>query len=242
MEYIITYEVDRFLADFEYKSINRKISINHKHLDNGELFYYFKEFNGGYYFLDNNGNFFDTISGWYYRNNFHFEGETNKVPFNLFDDDNDELIKQKLKEGTNKMNQKTDKYKKTEIEKTTIEYIINQLKNFDLKNFKLKNGKIFHFERKNFMYYIHDNILESIKMMEKKKEKKKNYYKGDYIQENKGDILDGFLFCHGRGISTNNYFTIPPKNYPNTESKLFYNYRLGRGKIIGDKKEKFFLM
>ena len=79
------------------------------------------------------------------------------------------------------MNQETDISKKTEIEETIIEYIINELKNFDLKNVKLKNGKIYLFDSKNIVYYIHDNILEIYNDDEEEKGKEKNYYKGDYI-------------------------------------------------------------
>ena len=57
-DYKITYD-DGFLnAEFLYKSINKKININYRVLDNGELFYNFREFNNGFFFLDNKRNFF----------------------------------------------------------------------------------------------------------------------------------------------------------------------------------------
>ena len=66
-EYIIKFKQERFchVADFEFKSLNKKTTLNYKHLDNGELFYNFKLFNG-YMFLHNHNHFFDTVHGNYY--------------------------------------------------------------------------------------------------------------------------------------------------------------------------------
>ena len=84
----------------------------------------------------------------------------------MFDDDKDELIKQKIKKGINKMNKELDDNKKSKIDYEIVDFLIDELKNFDINNFKHKNGKIVEYYEYNksnyYIFKIHDNILEII--------------------------------------------------------------------------------
>ena len=96
------------LADFEIKSIKSKEQIKHHHLKTGELFFSLQLFNG-YMFQDKHGNFFDTAHGKYYNEDHYFIGDRDKIPFILFDNNKDELIKQKIKEASEKYRNEEDK-------------------------------------------------------------------------------------------------------------------------------------
>ena len=156
----------------------------------------------------------------------------------MFDDGKDELIKQKIKEGINKMKKELDD-KKWNIEYEIREFLENELKNFDIKNFKFKNGKIIiHYEYNNTStcYTIHDNIME-VKEIDENENKEQLKYVGDFVQNNESCYIDNILIPHGRGKSMNKFVSV---DYPNTESEIFYSILIGRGKVIGDKKDKFF--
>ena len=230
-DYIIIYKPDSYYANFEIKSINSKKEIKHEHLDTGELFFSLELFNG-FMFQDNHGNFFDTAHGKYYNKYYYFIGDKDKIPFIIFDNNKDELIKQKIKEAYEKRKNEEDDSKKYAIEKEVIDEIIKELNNYNLKNFKLLNGKyIFNFDKDDERSYrsIHNNIMEVY--INNKME-----YEGDFIQVNENLDLDLYiLLMHGKGKQTGYY-----GNFPNTEGEFFYDNRFGRGNIIGDKTEKFF--
>ena len=168
----------------------------------------------------------------------------------MFDDGKDELIKQKIKEGINKMDKESDDFKKWGIEYEIGEFLENELKNFDIKKFKVKNGKIIAHERFSnighyYIYKIHDNIMEVIKIYQNEK-KEEVMYIGDFIQINEEIYKDDSNFFsifyllnrHGRGRSNKHFFD--GDEYQNIESEVFYNGLLGRGRVIGNKKDKFF--
>ena len=230
-DYKITYDDVSWVAEFLNKSINNKVTIKHRHLDNGEFFYNFREFNSGFFFLSNKGKFFDTEHGSYYTNNIHFEGEINKIPYIMFDNDKDELIKQKIEEGINKMNKETDDNKR-KIENEIEDFLINELKNFDLKNFKIMNGIFYDSASNNCERKINENIM----VIYKNEEKDEIDYIGDFLQNNEDvdDYVYYFVIPHGRGKS-NKWFS-----KTESEGEVFYGNLLGKGKVIGDKKDKFF--
>ena len=234
--YKITYDDDSCEAEFLNKSINNKVTIKHEHLDNGELFYNFREFNNGYFFLYNKRNFFDTEHGCYYTKNIHFEGENNKIPYIMFDNDKDELIKQKIKEAIDKMNKESDDSKKYKIENEIEDFLINELKNFNIKNFKIKNGKFYdcYSDSKKCVRKVNGNIMK----IYKNEAEDELYYIGDFIQNNETDDITDFLIFHGKGKSINEWLSL---DYPNIESEVFYSELIGRGKSIGDNKDKLFL-
>ena len=113
-DYIITYKPDSYYANFEIKSINSKKEIKHEHLDTGELFFSLELFNG-FMFQDNHGNFFDTAHGKYYNKYYYFIGDKDKIPFVVFDNNKDELIKQKIKEAYEKRKNEEDDSKKIQL-------------------------------------------------------------------------------------------------------------------------------
>ena len=159
----------------------------------------------------------------------YFKGDEKKVPFVLFENDKDELIKQKIKEGVEKMKNESDDSKKRKIEDEIAEELSKELKNFEPKNFKFKNGKYFN----DRVYSINDNILELFDWKEKEK-----YYEGEFIQKNEVDEFGNwkiYLFPHGKGKSWEH------DNYPGIESEFFYYYRIGRGKELSNKNDKLFL-
>ena len=160
----------------------------------------------------------------------YFKGDEKKVPFVLFENDKDELIKQKIKKGVEKMKNESDDSKKRKIEDEIAEELSKELKNFEPKNFKFKNGKYFAYQ----FYSINDNILEEFYS----EEKKKKLYEGEFIQKNEVDEFGNweiYLLRHGKGKSWEH------DNYPGIESEFFYDYRIGRGKELGNKNDKFFL-
>ena len=215
------------LADFEIKSIKSKKKIKHHHLNTGELFFSLQLFNG-FMFQDKHGNFFDTAHGKYYNEDHYFIGDKDKIPFVIFDNNKDELVKQKIKEANEKYRNEEVDEKKNTIENEIIDEIIKELNNYDHKKFKLLNGRNIGNDDKNDERYtiIHDNIMEEYK-------DNKKIYEGHFIQENRDDYI--YLLYHGKGRQIGIY-----NKYPNTEGEFFYNNRVGLGNIIGDKTDKFF--
>ena len=140
-------------ADFEIKSIKSKERIKHHHLNIGELFFSLQLFNG-FMFQDKHGNFFDTAHGKYYNEEHFFIGDKDKIPFVIFDNDKDELIKEKIKEANEKYKNEEDAEKKKTIENEIMNEIIKLLNDYDHKNFKLLNGK-----------YVTDDIDGNFKIL-----------------------------------------------------------------------------
>ena len=182
-DYIITYDQNNYSfnswdAKFEFKSTKSVSTIHHKHLENGELFYNLKMFDG-YLFLDKNDILFDTIHRrvYVYKENYCFEGDENKEAFFLFENQN--LIENKIKEGKKKMDENSDEKTKNKIEEEIIEELEEEFKNYDFKKFKFKNGKYSNgFREENcYVYYIKDNKLEIYRPWHDKK----NYYNNDNI-------------------------------------------------------------
>ena len=214
-------------ADFEIKSIESKERIKHHHLNTGELFFSLQLFNG-FMFQDKHGNFFDTAHGKYYNDTHYFIGDKDKIPFVIFDNDKDELIKEKIKEANEKYKNEEDAEKKKTIENEIMNEIIKLLNDYDHKNFKLLNGK-----------YVTDDIDGNFKIIHNRTIEEylhhKKIYEGHFIQENRDDYV--YLLKHGKGKQTDlDLYDI----CPNTEGEFFYDRILGRGNIIGDKTEKFF--
>ena len=228
-DYIITYKQNYIGFDsdakLEIKSMMRNHRIKHYHLVTGHLFYDFRLFNG-YMFLDNHFNLFDKVHKRYYGYNCFFIGDKDKIPFVLFDNDKDEYIDRKIKEGVEKMKKEQNETIKNKIEKDMTDELIKELNNYRLENVKLKNGKhIGHI----YQVEVHDNRVECFRSNEKT-------YEGEFIQGNKGN--DIAMFRHGKGKCFNDIGLY--EKYPDTKSEFFYGERIGRGNIIDDKQEKFF--
>ena len=185
-------------------------------LKTGKLFFEPKIFSGGFMFLDNNHNFYDTCHKkiYFYKKRI-FEGDNNKEAFSLFD--NHILIENKIKEGINEIKQEPIEKNQKEIEDNICEEIKKEFDNFDFNKILLKNGKYIY--PKGDYYYIHDNIMEEY-------ENNKKILEGKFIQEIENNKI--FLKFHGNTINCE-------YNY---ENEFFYNYVIGGCKIYGDKNEK----
>ena len=224
--YILTYETQNIFAEanLEIKSFSN-YTMKHFQLETGHLFCNLRVFNG-YMFLDNHFNFFDTVHRRYYNNSYHFEGDEDKIPFVLFDNNKDEYLDRKIKEGVENMKKEQDETIKDKIENDIIDELIKDLKNYRLENFKFKNGK--YFFTPDWYYDIHNNQMQNFDLIE-------GSYEGEFIQViNYSHHIE--VARHGKGKNYSRY-----GKYPNTESEFFYQKRIGRGNIIGEKEEKFFL-
>ena len=133
------------------------IYFKYYQLKTGKLFFEPKIFSGGFMFLDNNHNFYDTChKKIYFYIKRIFEGDNNKEAFSLFD--NHILIENIIKKGIDNIKREPIENKQKEIEDNICEQIKKELDNFDFNKIILKNGK-YIYPNGNY-YYIHDNIME----------------------------------------------------------------------------------
>lgn len=109
--------------------------------------------------------------------------------------------------------------KRQKIENKYIEELKEELNKFDFNNIILKKGKYIYSE----VYYecIHDDKIEVF-------ENNKKTMEGKFIQEIKNGIIK--LIFHEK------YKSI----VDNYEGEIFYDCRIGRGEITGDKNKKFY--
>ena len=177
-----------------------------------------KAFNGGFLFKDKYNNLYNTAKNKIYFNcGFEFEGDLDKPAFSLFDgfDEFEKKIKNEIKKD------KSEEEKK-KLKNEIFEELKTKLEKFDMNNVILKNGKYFYSDIK--YVYIHDNILEYYENNEKLYE-----YRGFFQEIN------------------NEYHTINIIPYGNCkyikdnyEGEIFYNTRIGKGKLQDDNNNKFF--
>ena len=202
----------------------KPIKMKYYELTTGKLFISLKDFEG-FIFYDKYNNFYNTIQKKIY---FHdkgpiFVGDKDKEAFSLFDNyaDIEKKIKDKRKQMKNCRNKK-----KNEIENEIIEELKNKLENFDLNKVILKNGK----------YYDDSDSLNEgnyIFIQEKNYEFYENNIKrhiGYFIQTIKNNII----YIKGYGE-----YQIFYENY-NYKGEIFYNKRIGKGKLSNQDNEKFY--
>ena len=217
-----TIEYDDLNNDAQYISNNGVPTKYYCYkLNSGKLFIDIKAFDG-YMFLDNYNNFYDTINKRIYFNldESIFIGDEHKEAFSLFD--NFDKMEKKLKDKVNEIKVKEmDENEITKIKNEFTKELIEELENFDLNKIILKNGKYYLDEDE--YYYIHDDIAELY--LDNKK-----YIETEFFQETKNNI-----------IKINEYGNY--KNFEdNYEGEIYYNTRVGKGKMKGDKNEKFYFL
>ena len=227
-DYIITYDEKYSNITFQFKDKrNKKITLKHKNVETGELFYNFREFHG-FMFLDKHDNFYDThFKKCFINDNCIFIGDNDKDAFYLLK--NHKKMEEIIKEGIEKMRNESNDDWKNKKEDNITNNLILELKKFDYKNIIFKNGIYTNIKRNN-KHIITENLLKYY-------DEGKLIYEGDFFQFNEIGEYSGcyinFIY-HGKGIS-NGY-----NNYKNCECEFFYDCRIGRGKTSNGLEKKFF--